>query len=353
MKKFYLTILVFYVTVSLSFAQEYSKDDYDLIKLALEYSDNGNANKAIDLYNQLLKKYPNDGNLEFEKAYCYYVKQDFKTAAKIVKKAEADGAGGMAYALHGNCLDNMGKRKQAIEKYQEGLSKFPEFGQLYLELGIVYADENKINEAVASYIEGIKVDPAFTSNYYRVSQLLCQSNEPVWGIIYGEIHELLSPNSRRSEELSKAIYDAYNNNMRFENDSTFHITLTSKNIVKTDGETLVFPFELLFEMYSSRMEDPFVVKEKGHLDMLSLVENRKAFLTKMFENGQNQEYLYPIFKYQQRVLDAGHWEAYNMWLLREGNREEYESWLKDNEDKFIAFAEWYSNNIFDPTSTAE
>ncbi|MBR5055800.1 MAG: tetratricopeptide repeat protein [Bacteroidales bacterium] len=351
MRRLVFFLIIILATASLSIAQNYSQEDTELIKLAIEYSDNGNANKAIAIYDQLLTKYPSDGGLLYEKAYCYYIKQDFKTAIKILEKAEGTAnAGGEVYALHGNCLDNIGKRKKAIEKYKEGISKSPDCGQLYLELGTVYVSENKVEEAVESYTEGIRVDPEYTSNYYRISQLLCKTNEPIWGIIYGEIHELLSPNSRRSEELSKAIYDAYNNNMRFEDDTTFHVSLTSKRMILTDGGKLDIPFEVLFEAYSSRDEDLFIVKEKGHLDMLSLVENRRALITAMFENGQNQEYLYPIFKYQKKVLEAGHWEAYNMWLLRKGNDDEFEAWLNDNERKFQAFVNWYSDNNFDPTA---
>lgn len=351
MKRLLLSLLTVFACVSLSYAQEYTKEDKKLIEQAIEWSDNGNANKAIELYDQLLKKYPNDGTLLYEKAYCYVVKQDFQTAEKLLGKAESNGAAGFAYALHGNCLDNLGKKEEAIKKYKEGISKYPDCGQLYLELGIVYVSLSRLDEAVDSYKTGIKVDPWYTSNYYRISQLLCTTNEPIWGIIYGEIHELLSPNSRRSAELSKAIYDAYNSHMVFEDDTTFHVSLTSKHAVFSDGEKLDIPFEVLFEWYSSRYEDPSIVKEKGHLDMLSLVENRKAMLTRMFENGQNQQFLYPIFKYQQKVLEAGHWEAYNMWLLRKGNDEEYDAWLANNEEKFSAFADWYNDNNFDPTQT--
>lgn len=354
MKRICLALAVVLFAATSLFAQEFSKEDKEELDLAIEYSDNGNANKAIDIYKTLLKKYPDNSTILYEIAYCYVVKQDFKNAIKWLEKSEAGNAPqGIAYALHGNCLDNLGKRKQAIEKYKEGLSLFPGLGQLYLELGMVYVSENRLDEAVETFTQGINVDPFYTSNYYRISQLLCQTNEPIWGIIYGEIHELLSPNSRRSEELSAAIYNAYNSNMRFENDTTFHVSLTSKNEVSLaeDGKTLVFPFEFLFEQYTSRMEDLDIVKEKGHLDMLSLVENRRAFITRMFENGQNQQFLYPIFKYQQKILEAGHWEAYNMWLLRKGNDEEYRKWLEDNEDKFSAFANWYKDNNFDPTAT--
>lgn len=355
MKRFFLLFIVLLSTTSVSYAQELSKEDEDLFQLAIEYSDNGNANKAIEIYDQLLKKYPDSGTLQYELAYCHYVKQDFKLAAKILEKAEKGDDNAAMYALHGNCLDMMGKQDKAIAKYQEGIAKYPDFGQLYLELGTVYRSRNELNSAVESYAKGIEVDPYFSSNYYRISQLLCMSNEPVWGIIYGEIHELLQPNSRRSEELSKAIYDAYNANMKYENDSTYHVSLTQMNqISMTDDGELDIPFEILYEfLFSSRLEDLSTVREKGHLDMLSLVEDRQAFLTKCFAGGANQKYLIPIFKYQQMVLEAGHWEAYNMWLLRKGNDDEFSDWFDANEDKFNAFVDWYSDHIYDPVEVVK
>lgn len=356
MKRFFSVFIVILSTAFVSYAQELSKEDEEQFQLALELSDNGNANKAIEIYNQLLERYPGNGSIQYELAYCNIVKQDFKRAAKILDKAEkGDDVMAIMFALHGNCLDMMGKQEKAILKYLEGIERFPDFGQLYLELGTVQRSRNELDSAVKSYTKGIEMDPYFTSNYYRISQLLCMTNEPVWGIIYGEIHELLLPNSKRSEELSKAIYDAYNANMKFENDSTFHVSLTSKNqISMTDDGSMDIPFELLYETYiSSRFEDLDTVREKGHIDMLSLVEDRLAFLTKCFADGANQNYLFPIFKFQQMVLEAGHWEAYNMWLLRKGNDEEFSDWLAANENKFEAFVNWYNEHHFDPVDVVK
>lgn len=356
MKRIVILFVLMLSTAFMSYAQEISQEDVDRYQLALEYSDNGNANKAIEIYNQLLEKYPGNGTFQYELAYCHYVKQDFKLAAKILEKAEkGDDIQPAMYALHGNCLDMIGKQDKAIEKYQEGIEKYPDFGQLYLELGTVYRSREEWNLALEAYTEGINADPYFPSNYYRISQLLCMSNEPVWGIIYGEIHELLLPNSRRSEELSKAIYDAYNANMKFENDSTYHVSLTSMNRISvTDDAELDIPLEVLYEIYvSSRLEDLDIIREKGHLDMLSLVKDRLNFLTKCFADGANQKYLLPIFKYQQMVLEAGHWEAYNMWLLRKGNDEEFSDWMAANEDKFDAFVDWYEDHNFDPVEVVK
>lgn len=352
MKRFFFLFFAIFASACVSYAQELSEEDSDQYRLALEFSDNGNANKAIEIYEKLLEKYPGNGTFQYELAYCHYVKQDFKLAAKILDKAEkGDDAQAIMYAVHGNCLDMMGKQDKAIAKYQEGIARFPDFGQLYLELGIVYSSRNELDAALASYTKGIKMDPYFPSNYYRISQILCKSNEPVGGFIYGEIHELLLPNSRRSEELSKAMYDAYNANMKYDNDSTFVVSLTSKKpiSVNEDGE-LEIPFEVLYEAYfSSRLEEDIeTIGKKGHLDMMSLAKDRLAFLTNCFADVDNRKYLFPIFKYQQLVLEAGHWDAYNMWLLREGDDDEFSDWLAANEDKFKAFVDWFNDHKFDP-----
>lgn len=354
MKRIIVSILALFAITLVSFAQRYTKEEEKSIELAMEFVDNGNANKAIDIYKQLLKDHPKDGFLTYEMAYCYYAKQDFKTVIKLLEKVEkGTDVDGYTYALHGNSLDNLGKRQQAIEKYKEGLSKFPDFGQLYLELGTVYYSLDRLDEAVEAYTTGIKVDPSFTSNYYRISQLLCKSNEPVWGIIYGEIHELLSPNSRRSEELSEAIFEAYNHNMKFQSDTTFLLTLTTKKALAKEDGSYEIPFEVLFEYYSVAPEVAIAVQGNGSVDIKSLTESRRNLITNMFKDGQNQEYLYPIFKYQQRVLEAGHWEAYNMWLLRKGNEEEFSNWMEENREKLSAFANWYKENNFDPVDSGK
>lgn len=53
-----------------------------------------------------------------------------------------------------------------------------------------------------------------------------------------------------------------------------------------------------------------------------------------------------LMKYQTEILEAGHWEAYNMWLLRNGNVEEFKAWLADNDEKFKSFSAWYDKHKF-------
>lgn len=347
----FVIVAMFFATTA--FGQNtFTQEEETIINQAYEYSDNGNAEKAIAIYNDLLKNHPGDPNIRYEIAYCYNILKQYQEAANVLEAMERDScATGQAYAMHGNMLDYMGQTDLAIEKYKEGLRLFPKEGQLYVELGTVYAAKEDYMEAIRFYEEGIRVEPTYAPNYYRISILLCNSNEPIWGIIYGEIHELLLPNSERSEELSELIYKAYNDCYKFEGD-TLRCTLTTKNTISIDEEAgkLIIPFEILYEVYSESDKDKETIREKGHLDMLSLVEKRKKFLTSCFEGDAHNEFLFPIFKFQQKVLAAGHWEAYNMYILRAGNYDEFDAWYEENQEKFSAFIDWYNQNMFEPTA---
>ena len=52
----------------------------------------------------------------------------------------------------------------------------------------------------------------------------------------------------------------------------------------------------------------------------------------------------PFLEYLRSVRDAGHLEAYNYWVLREGNKTAFGLWVSDNRQKFNDFMKWFEHN---------
>ena len=75
----------------------------------------------------------------------------------------------------------------------------------------------------------------------------------------------------------------------------------------------------------------------GQLTLAELTAIRRRFLEHFEAKEQDR---YPVFAVQRKVLDAGHWEAYNMFMLREGRPEEFKAWLQDHESDLIAYFEF-------------
>ena len=353
MRKILLLLVLSVISVS-SLAQVFSEEENERIDLALTYSDNGREDEAIAIYDELIKKHPDVSGLKFEKAYCYYQKQDYKNAYKTLKPTlSAPDANPQYFAVAGNAQDMMGKPKDALKTYQAGLEKFPDSGYLHLETGNVLIGLGYTAQGVGYYEHGIEVDPGFASNYYRAAQYL-SADYPVKAIIYAETHNLIyDPNGPRWPEVSKLLYDAYNENIHFETDTVRTTFSRDRTITidKKDVESGASPTSLLEQMsriarelsFSDAMNesvDAEALKAAGgQLTLAELTAIRRRFLEHFEAKEQDR---YPVFAVQRKVLDAGHWEAYNMFMLREGRPEEFKAWLQDHESDLIAYFEFMS-----------
>lgn len=71
----------------------------------------------------------------------------------------------------------------------------------------MYALIEDYDRAVSYYEKGVYVEPAYSSNYYRLAQLFLSSKDKFWGLIYGEIFMNLERNSQRTEEMSKWLFN--------------------------------------------------------------------------------------------------------------------------------------------------
>ena len=351
MKKILLLLVLSVISVS-SLAQVFSEEENERIDLALSYSDNGREDEAIAIYDELIKKHPDVSGLKFEKAYCYYQKQEYKNAYKTLKPTlSAPDANPQYFAVAGNAQDLMGKPEDALKTYQAGLEKFPDSGYLHLETGNVLIGLGYTAQGVGYYEHGIEVDPGFASNYYRAAQYLF-SDYPIKSIIYAETHNLIyDPNGPRWPEVSKLLYDAYNENIHFEADTVRTTFSRDRTITidKKDVESGASPTSLLEQMsriarelsFSDAMNesvDAAALKAAGgQLTLAELTAIRRRFLEHFEAKEQDR---YPVFAVQRKVLDAGHWEAYNMFMLREGRPEEFKAWLQDHESDLIAYFEF-------------
>lgn len=305
MKKILSVLCCMLLASAMAFSQKvtFTEEENALIEKAFEQSDNGEEQKAIETYAELLKKYPGNGFLLYETAYCYYKMEKWKIAHDILEEAEkSEDVTADMFAVDGNSLDNMGLSEFAVEKYKEGLRLFPDSGHLYVELGNVYTMKKDYQEALKWYLEGIEREPNYTSNYYRASVLLFSSSNPVLGVEYAEVHNLISPSSERSDELSEYIALAYKQHYKMDDSASVAAIadIRKENLAAEDYDQQAFHF----------------------FDRL-----------RAFHNS---------------VIEAGHWEAYNQWLMRCADPEAYNAWIEQNEEAFDSFADWYNDNLFNP-----
>ncbi len=366
MRKWLLALcsLLFVVPV---LAKTMSYEDMDICRQANEYADSGNEEKARELYEQLLIKYPGNYTLLYEIAYSYLLEGNYQEAENRFKKLlKHKDLAVNTYVAYGASLDYSGQQDKALELYRKGKKRFPKSGEMYLESGVVYQAQQRYKEALQEYTQGIDIAPEYPSNYYRASQLLLGSKEPVWGLMFAEIHQLLQPESERSDDLSKWMCEAFSENIKLDSGKTkktgvdslmVKVSLTQNHNIFFDPKSskLVMTFPMVYELYASIGLDPSIVAEQDSVlaRVPLLASMRKSIISMLYDKGLHKEYRYPLFQFQKQVLDAGHWESYNWWLFRKGDENATAQWIEEHRKEFEDFIDWYNEHPFQPRGTGK
>lgn len=348
-------VLVVFLILSVSVCNAQSNKETALQKAreAVRLEDKeGKVDEAIKLLEEACTLDPDNITYPYELAYAYEAKKDYKKASDIVEKLLTHkDATGRVYQLLGNLYDFQGKPAKAIETYEAGLKKFPAAGELYLELGNMNLATKEYNKALGYYEKGIEADPAFPSNYYWAAKLFLNSDEEVWGMIYGEIFVNLERNSKRTAEISKLLFDTYKSQIKFTSETAFTVSFSKTAVIDVSSLKDPSKFKLPFGNGCYEMLLTMAVIGEKSIDIRSLDKIRSRFISAYFSGDHSRNYPNILFDYEKQVKDAGHAEAYNHWIVMKGDPDGFQKWYDLNQDKWNAFTAWFSEHrlMLDPS----
>ena len=308
-------------------------------KEALQQDDDENYPAAIALLTEAQKLDPANINYPYEIAYALYSQKQYQKAIDklLTLKDKADSFDRL-YQLLGKSYTVLDEGAKALAVYNEGLKKLPKSGCLYMERGTIPLDDKNYDEALKYFEKGIEVDPAFPSNYYWAAKLYCNSTDPVWGMLYGELFMNLERNGPRNQEISKLLYDTYNNQITFPEPGKTHVSFT-KQVIVEGRKPDKMPFPLIYEPTMGAAAATETVVDINSLDRI-----RQNFLKFYNQRGFNKTFSNVLFDYQDRITKAGCIEAYNHWLLLQGNETDFTTWRKQNPAKWQDFLTWFAAN---------
>lgn len=342
MKKITLLICLLLFANQNSFSQTNKEKALEKAKEGIKLMDEGKFDESIKILEEAEKLDSEKFNYPYEKAYAYYLKQDYNKAIKILETVmEHKNVMPELFQLMGNSYDILEKPQKAFEIYDAGLKKFPNAGMLHLEKGNVYWNQENYEEALPYYEKGIEVDPMFPSNYFRAAKIYCNSNEEVWGMIYGEIFMNLERNSKRTSEISKLLFDTYKSQIKFTSETTSEVSFSQNTIMNVGDNTkeVKLPFPLIYEPTLLLS----IISEKS-IDLNSLNRIRANFLLNYKKFNHHKTHQNVLFDYQNKLLESGNLEAYNYWLLSQGDFDNFDIWRNSNKEKWDKFVDWFMEN---------
>ncbi|MEN9394661.1 MAG: hypothetical protein RL362_882 [Bacteroidota bacterium] len=246
------------------------------------------------------------------------------------------------FQILGNAFFMTKNKMAAKEIFDIGLSHFPKSGLLFLEKGNLSSIEGETGQALFNYLKGIELDPNYALNYYKAAMIYFDQAEVVNGIVLGETFMNLDKTSPFHELMGLKLFQQYQKCIQISPDgiwSTHFCNPLFNDDAITTPEFKNHPSRCI--AYAS------LVKAISHdgineisLDAISIIRQRILALYLMpevYDNWQED-----ILDYQKVILDSQNFDAYNHWIFRSAQPEQFEVWRKNNSEAWANFCEWYN-----------
>ena len=342
-------ILVLALSFHLAISQTSKDEAKSLCMEAIYLMDNGEIDESLVKLAQARRLDSENLLYVYETALAYEKKGDYPRSIKVLDSIKNHpDAWDQVFQQLGNAYDYYGEKEKALEIYRLGMQKFPESGVFHQEMGNIEYAEKNYNEATLFWEKGLKVDPNYASNYYKLAKLYSFSTEKMWSLIYGELFMLLEPTSARSEEISKLLFETYQEIYNKENNFSSIDKLTNtgfQSLGKRYNDTTSInnfkePFEEVY--FSCALNSARQVLNQ--IKISTVVKIRNSFLNYWFNQEFNNSYRNKLFDYQKLILEAGMMETYTLWLLAYGDPDIFQAYYDQNTEKVSEFIKWLNKN---------
>ena len=301
--------------------------DLEVLQQAVAFLDDGRISAGIRLMEPLLERHPRSMLVLHELALAYRRNSEPKKAVDLLLPFK-DELPVLSLAGLGSALDEDGRPAEAIEILRFSISVFPASGLLHSELGVTLYRAGELAPAMEAFRRGMDAEPSWPTNYLHSANVYADSKERALGLIYGEMFRILEPTSPRSREMAKTLVKLYREAVEIQpngkggTDANVSLVPGPLRMGKDGGMALE-------SAYERTMGPPLTIAHIQGISLDSLHKARVGFLGVLTDpKVKTADVLResPLFMFHRALQLAGHFEAYNVWLLAPAFPHEAEVW---------------------------
>src|SRR5436190_3962529 len=263
-------------------------------------------------------------------AMSYYMKRDYQKALDEVKiLLDRDDADAVSYQIAGNVYKALEEVKECERVYKEGLRKFPNSGPLHSEYGeLLWA--KKDFSSIDLWEKGIRVDPAYSGNYYNAARFYFYTKDKVWSLVYGEIFVNMESLSERGAAMKQLLFNGYKEKL-----------FAEANIMAGQEKNK----NEFSKAFLDCMNKQSSLATRG-ITTETLTMIRTRFILEWFDKYATK-FPYKLFDHERQLRQEGIFGAYNEWLFGTvENLAAYDSWTKNHDQEYKNFTAFQKTRVF-------
>ncbi|OZH54336.1 hypothetical protein AFK68_11600 [Hydrocoleum sp. CS-953] len=143
---------------------------------------------------------PEDMETYMVVAETYFNQKKWQQAITVTQQIIQVKPEAKAYKIRGNSLQALGKLKEALDSYNKALEIKPDFGEVYANIGTIFAQQKQWEQAIQNYRRAIAIKPYFAGAYRNLAKIYTQVNQSVEAAEYLYQAFRLEPGKATAEE---------------------------------------------------------------------------------------------------------------------------------------------------------
>lgn len=312
-----------------------------LVREGIRLHDAGDYDGAIAKYKEVLYESPDVVNALYELSFTYFTKGDYETALTYTRRGlqyRSDLLPGF-YINLGNCLDELGKRDEAIEVYRTAVQRSPGSALLHYNLGLTLVRSGNYAAARPDIEQSVTLDPEHSSSHLLLATIYERLGYRVPALLALSRFLLLEPASGRSKAALETVHQLMNSGVSTRSgDKGVTITLgQSQDSLKDEGDFGTAEIAMSLAVAASQLpkareqSTPFQLFAANYAILGETLSSVKAggfaaayyapFFAEMNKRGFNEAFVFRAFRVVE--LDgSAKWAAKNDSKLRD-----FDAWL--------------------------
>jgi len=328
MKKYLLIFCGIFLVSTTTIGQ--TEDAKTLHENAKTFMKQGDFDNAIIILNRAIQLDKNNPDILKDLTMSYYYKRNYEKALDEVKiLLDRDDADVISYQIGGNVYKALEEVKECERVYKTGLKKFPTSGPLYSEYGeLLWA--KKDFSAIDLWEKGIRLDPAYSGNYYNAALFYFYTKDKVWSLVYGEIFVNMESLSERGASMKQLLLQGYKEKL-----------FSDANIMAGQEKNKNEFSKAFLECMNKQSS---LVSRGITTETLTMIRTR--FILEWFDKYAGR-FPYKLFDYERQLIQEGMFNAYNQWLFGTvENLAAYDSWTKAHDEEYKNFTAFQKTRVF-------